>query len=180
MDADPTSRVLISYAQDSDAQVALVGKFHRFLRDCGVDAHLDPFQVGDLDIAARVQAEDILIIVASPEYRSIADGDLAVAKQWREWVRKRTRLRRTQTSNTLPVILPGGSVDDIPKILRSKTFKRFIISDFSLSGSAALLLLLPPILYRSNTRFMVDLHGCRQAELGDGWLDRCFSRSSTC
>jgi len=150
MEADPTSRVLISYAQYSDKNIALVGEFHRFLRECGVDAHLDPFQVGNLDIAARVQAEDSLIIVASPEYRSIADGDLPVAEQWRDWVKKRIRAGRRQTPTILPVILPGRSADDIPMVLRSKKVECLTISDFSVRGSAALLGLLPPL--RPRTR----------------------------
>lgn len=145
MDADLTSRVIISYAQGSDEHVALVGEFHSFLRECGVDAHLDSFQLESLDIAVRVQMEDYLIVVASPEYRSIVDGDLAIAKQWRDWIEMQIRARRRKAPSVLSVILPGGSADDVPRVLRSKAVECLTLSDFSVLGSAALLWLLPPL-----------------------------------
>jgi hypothetical protein len=92
---------------------------------------LDPFQAGNIDIEDRIRLEDVLVIVASPEYRLIADGDLVSAKEWRAWVSRQVHAHRRERG-ILPVILPGGSPDDIPGALRSKKIEHFAITDFTL------------------------------------------------
>ena len=107
-----------------------------------MDACLDLLESEKLNIEMRDPTEGFLVVVASPGYQNIVDGNPKVSKEWTSWVHKQIRTRGAQAQNILPVVLPGGSPEHIPKALRGKRVSYFTVTDFSLAGSAELLFLL--------------------------------------
>jgi hypothetical protein len=143
-------RVFVSYTHDSDDHKALVLEFATFLRAHGVDAELDQWFTNRrrdwyawmLDLARQT---DFIVIVASPVYRRVGDGDTAShanrgaqseASLLREllhsdreaWVRK-----------LLPVVLPGYSPDHIPLFLQPYTADHYLVTEFTEAGAVELL-----------------------------------------
>jgi hypothetical protein len=143
--------VFISYAHDSTKHKELVRDFATFLRvRIGLDARLDQWDDNvrrDWSLwATRLFDEaDFVIVIASPDYRRRADGQ-APAHEGRgsqfEAAMIRDALTKdlgTATERFLPVVLPGGSVDDIPSFLNPYSTTHFKVSEFSRQGVAELL-----------------------------------------
>jgi SEFIR domain-containing protein len=120
-------RVFISYAHDSDVHREQVRNLWIFLRGHGVDTRID--RVGaeqrrdwPLWMERQVAEADRILIVASRAYKTRA-GDEPDTEAGRG-VQYEARLLRdlfyrnqADLDRFLPVVLPGGSIDDVPGFL---------------------------------------------------------------
>src|SRR6266496_932067 len=146
MTRDASPRVFISYAHDSQDHKDLVREFATFLRvEVGIDAHLDQWHDGPRrDWAAwagqHLQTADFIIVIASPAYRRRANGqappDEGRGSQYEAAIIRNnlTRNLPEETQRVLPVILPGGSVDDIPEFLCGYSTSHYRIEKFTTEG----------------------------------------------
>ena len=142
-------RVFISYAHDSDTHRETVRDLWIFLRAHGVDARIDP---GRGRAAHRLDAVDgttgrrgrPILVVASPAYRQRAghEADPSVG----QGVQYEARLIRnlfyqdqSALGRFLPVVLPGGSTDDLPAFLSPAIATVYRVSGFTVAGAEELL-----------------------------------------
>src|SRR5690349_10730307 len=142
-------RVFISYAHDSDAHRELVRDLWIFLCANGVDARIDRVAVEQrqdwaLWMEQQVAEADRILIVASPAYQQRAgyDADPAVGRgaQWEaRLIRDLYHRNQFDGGRFLPIVLPGGSIDDVPGFLTPATSTVYRVSDFSVTGAEALL-----------------------------------------
>jgi hypothetical protein len=143
--------VFVTYSHDSPEHKALVLKFATFLRArIGLDVHLDRWHDNkridwSLWAIKHLTKADFIVVVASPEYKRRADGE-AEPHEGRgaqfEAAIIRNHLTRNldeQTGRVLPVVLPGGSVEDIPEFLNPYSTTRFEIAAFTDAGVSGLL-----------------------------------------
>lgn len=148
---DEPPRVFISYAHEPPEHKAQVLRFATYLREqIGLDAHLDTWYDNvrrDWSNWAIEQLDkaDFILVVASPEYRRRADGmappDVGRGSQFEAAIIRDnlTRNLRRETERVLPVVLPGGSIEDIPRFLNAHSTTRYEIATFSTTGVAELL-----------------------------------------
>ena len=142
-------QVFISYAHDSDTHRELVRDLWVFLCANGVDARIDRVAVEQrqdwaLWMEQQVTEADRILIVASPAYKRRAgyDADPAVGRgvQWEaRLIRDLYYRNQSDRSRFLPIVLPGGSIDDVPGFLTPATSTVYGVSDFSVAGAEALL-----------------------------------------
>ncbi|POX57108.1 hypothetical protein C3489_02355 [Streptomyces sp. Ru71] len=146
-------RVFISYAHDDDRHIGRVREFWRFLRGSGIDAQLD-LPAGErrqdwaLWMLRGVRESRFVIVVASPQYKRRAEGDAAPGEgagvQWEAGLLR--TLVYTDPGAALerivPVVLPGGSADDLPVWLGGPTRTWYGVEDFTVEGAEPLLRLL--------------------------------------
>ena len=146
-------RVFISYAHDDQAHEDRVRQLWMFLRGQGIDARLDlPAAEQRQDWAQwmtqEVRDADYVLVIASPDYKRRAEGDAAPDEgrgvQWearliREvfYTDQDAGLRRF-----LPVVLPGGSADDLPMWLAPVSASHYLVTDYSVAGAEKLYRLL--------------------------------------
>jgi hypothetical protein len=143
--------VFVSYAHDSPRHWDHVREFTHYL--CarhGVDAHLDQWDdhwrvdwsAWALDHLTRA---DFILVIASPDYKRRAEGaappDEGRGSQFEAMIIRDnlTKDMRRETKRILPVVLPGGSVEDIPTFLAPYSTTRFEISEFTDAGVSGLL-----------------------------------------
>lgn len=145
-------RAFISYAWDDAAHVLLVVRFADFLRDrCGVQVELDlDATVRPQDwpqwMQAQVRRADVILVVASPQYKRRAEEDDTLAPDEGRGVRWETRLitelsyadPRKGLATVLPVVLPGRSAEEIPFYLGPMSRTHYDVSEFSLAGAEPL------------------------------------------
>lgn len=124
-------QVFISYAHDSDAHRELVRDLWIFLRANGVNARIDRIAAEQrvdwsLWIEQEVAEADWILIVASPAYRRQASYNADASD--RRGVLYEARLIRdlfyhdqSRLGRFLPVVLPGGRIDDDPAFLTPAT-----------------------------------------------------------
>lgn len=144
-DADPPT-VFVSYSHDSEHHREQVLAFATFLRArIGLDVHLDQWDdnrrrdwsawAGDL-----LRKADFVLAIASPQYRRRADGEApphegrGAQYEGASLRDQLTRDLRGQTERILPVVLPGGSVEDIPHFLNPHSTTRFHVDRFTEEG----------------------------------------------
>jgi tetratricopeptide (TPR) repeat protein len=141
--------VFISYAHDSDAHREKVRDLWVFLCANGVEAHID--RVADQErqdwtmwMERQVAEADHILIVASPAYKKRAGHDADPAEG--QGVQYEARLIRnlfyanqSDLGRFLPVVLPGGSSDDVPAFLTPATTTVYQVSSFTVAGAEALL-----------------------------------------
>jgi len=143
--------VFISYSHDSDKHKDLVRQFATFLRSqLGVDVYLDQWADGfridwSLWASQQLTDADFVLAIASPDYKRRAEGrekpSVGRGAQF-EAAMIRNNLTRDlprETRRILPVVLPGGSVDDLPSFLNAHSTTRYEISEFTLEGAADLM-----------------------------------------
>ncbi|MGF6889502.1 tetratricopeptide (TPR) repeat protein [Nocardia sp. GAS34] len=150
-DGDSAPRVFISYSHDTPEHKELVLRFATFLRaEAGVDVRMDIWfdnQRRDWSLWAIEQLADadFVVIIASPDYKRRADGtarpDEGRGAQFEAAIIRDnlTRDLRDQVRRVLPVVLPGRSIDEIPRFLAAYSTTRYVIDDFTLTGIADLL-----------------------------------------
>ncbi|HEX4221003.1 MAG TPA: SEFIR domain-containing protein [Pseudonocardiaceae bacterium] len=151
MSNDVAPIVFISYSHDSPEHKDQVRAFSAFLRSrIGLDVRLDQWDDNvrrdwSLWATRLFRTANFVIVIASPEYRRRADGE-AAAHEGRgaqfEAAMIRDALTKdlgAATERILPVVLPGGSVDDIPTFLNPHSTTRFTITEFTEEGTAELL-----------------------------------------
>ena len=144
-------RVFVSYSHDTPEHKELVREFCTFLRrDAGIDVRLDQWDDdGGRDWAAwaieQLRAADFVLAIASPKYRERAEG-LAQTGEGRggqfEGAILRDRVTRDlpyETRRILPVVLPGGAIEDIPLFLRPYSTTHFLVKEISHEGVVELL-----------------------------------------
>ncbi|MFC0108322.1 SEFIR domain-containing protein [Kibdelosporangium aridum] len=144
-------RVFISYAHDSAEHMEQVREFGTFLRaQIGLEVELDRwFENARRDWSGwaveRLTKADFILVIASPEYRRRADGELPPSigrgAQFEASILRNavTEDRIRATERILPVVLPGRSIDDIPSFLNPYSTSRFHVTDFTREGIAELL-----------------------------------------
>jgi hypothetical protein len=143
-------RVFISYAHDDEWHKEAVRGFAELLARSGFDVHLDRWDLEErrdwyLWAIRQLRLADFVIPVASPLCRRVGDGDvpdtmnrgmqseLALLREYLHgdrsvWQRK-----------ILPVVLPGGSVSDLPKFLQPQTADHYQITALTVDGAEDLL-----------------------------------------
>ncbi|WP_158641456.1 SEFIR domain-containing protein [Amycolatopsis eburnea] len=144
-------RVFISYSHDTEEHKAQVRKFATLLHSrIGLEVVLDQWQDNvrvdwSLWATRNLKAADFIIVVASPLYRARADGDAPPDEgrgaQFETAIirNKLTKDLDDGTRRVLPVVLPGGSIDDIPEFLNPYSMTRYEISQITADGVADLL-----------------------------------------
>jgi hypothetical protein len=146
----PPARIFISYAHDDDHHVDSVRAFAEFLARCGLDVHLDRW---DLDqrrdwyqwAGRQVRAADYVLVVASPMCRRVGDGEIenTLHRGLQSELALLSELLHTDRSGwirkLLPVVLPGGSVSDIPLFLQPQTADHYLVEDLTVAGAEDLI-----------------------------------------
>lgn len=143
-------RVFVSYAHDTPAHTESVRRFAEFLVEQGVDADLDQWNLEIrhdwyLWAIRRIKAADFILVVASPQCRAVGDGE--VGETDNKGMQSELGLLRTLlhsgrlrwTTRILPVVLPGGAVDDIPLFLSPWTGDHYRIAELDVAGAEDLL-----------------------------------------
>ncbi len=144
------ARIFVSYAHDDDQHVESVRAFAEFLAQRGFDVHLDRW---DTDrrrdwyqwATEQVRQADFVIVVASPACRQVGDGEIENIRHrglQSEMGLLRELLHADRSlwiTKLLPVVLPGGSVSDIPLFLQPQTADHFLIEGLTISGSRDLI-----------------------------------------
>ncbi|MEU5692878.1 SEFIR domain-containing protein [Actinosynnema sp. NPDC020468] len=144
-------RLFVSYSHDSPDHTSLVRTFAHFLRaEVGLDVHLDQWyddvrRDWSLWAVEHLRKADFILVVASPGYRSRADGeappDVGRGAQFEAAIIRDdlTRDLRRATERVLPVVLPGRSVEDIPTFLTAYAATRYHVPEFTRAGVESLL-----------------------------------------
>jgi SEFIR domain len=149
-DTRPPIRVFVSYAHDDKQHVESVLAFCEFLLRCGFDVQMDRWDLARRRdwyqwIVRQIRATDFVLVVASPACRRVGNGDientqhrglqteLALLRELLQGDRARWLTR------ILPVVLPDGSVDDIPLFLQPQTADHYRVHGFDIAGAEDLL-----------------------------------------
>jgi hypothetical protein len=143
--------VFISYAHDSEEHKAAVLEFATLLAADGtVRVEIDARQSDErLDwyawALAHIRKSDFVIVVASPMYRDVANGDAppgthrgvqAEAPALREHL---YRDRETWTRKIIPVVLPNRSLTELPEFVQPYTASHYLVDPESNAGMPELL-----------------------------------------
>ena len=142
-------RVFISYAHDSDAHREHVRDLWIFLCAHGVDARIDRVaaeqrQDWTLWMEQQVAEADRVLVVASPAYKQRAghkaDPDEGRGVQYEaRLIRNLFYRNQSDLSRFLPIVLPGGSIDDVPDFLTPAITTVYRLSEFTVAGAESLL-----------------------------------------
>lgn len=146
----PPARVFISYAHDDDRHVDCVLAFAEFLCRCGLDVHLDRWDLHQRRdwyqwASGQIRQADKVLIVASPMCRRVGDGEIENTRHrglQSELALVRELLhsdRARWITKLLPVVLPDGSVSDIPLFLQPQTADHYLVEDLTVRGAEDLL-----------------------------------------
>jgi hypothetical protein len=139
-------RVFISYARESPEHIEQVRALGTLLRTrFAIDAHMDSWYEDtrrDWSQWATRQVDDAayVLAIASPAFRARADGRTPVDEGRGvrfEGALLRSRLTHDQdewTRRILPVVLPGYSVDDIPRFLMPYSGSHYIVPEITAEG----------------------------------------------
>ncbi len=148
---DGRPRVFVSYAQESTAHKKAVMKLCLLLNEAGVDVRVDQDGLEhrrnwDEWTTTQILRTDYVIVVASPAYRAVGDGELTDSTRHRgirsEYSRLADLLHRQRdqwTKRLLPVVLPGRSPDEIPLAFLPAIADYYVVPDFTLDAAAELL-----------------------------------------
>ena len=144
-------KIFVSYAHDNDEHFRQVRVFATFLRSrIGLDVHLDQWDDGRrMDWAEwaewQLESADFVLVIASPEYKRRVEGHAPPdegrgsryeARLMRDQL---TRDLDAQTQRLLPVVLPGGAVEDLPSFLTPYSTTRYEIGAITEKGVAGVL-----------------------------------------
>lgn len=148
---DGRPRVFVSYAQESPAHKKAVMKLCRLLRRTGVDVRVDQDGLErrrnwDAWTTTQLLRSDYVIVVASPAYKAVGDGELTDETRHRGVRSEYTRLadlvhreRELWTRKVLPVVLPGRSPDEIPLTFLPAIADHYVLSAITADAAADLL-----------------------------------------
>ncbi|HEY0640981.1 MAG TPA: SEFIR domain-containing protein [Pseudonocardiaceae bacterium] len=142
-------RVFISYAQESEAHRTVVRDLWAFLRTNGIDAIFDQVAAGErqdwaLWMADQIRAADVVLCVASEQYRIRAQGQAGPRNgkgvQWEaRLIRDAFHAAQDDLQKFVPVVVPGQSIDGVPDFLAPSTTTVYVVDDFTLAGAEKLL-----------------------------------------
>lgn len=138
-------RAYVFHAGDSDQHVAQVIEFATMLRVCaGIDTHVpewDPPQRTEKGTAEkrRFDEAEFVLVVASPEMRRLMDstqpGDPRVTTGAFLIRNDLARDLSTSLKQKLPVVLPGTSTTDMPRMLGSYSTDKYQISTIDIADN---------------------------------------------
>ena len=142
-------RVFISYAHDCDTHRETVRDLWIFLRAHGVDARIDRVAAEQrtdwtLWMERQVTEADRILIIASRAYRKRAGheadpGGGAGVQYEARLIRNLFYQDQSALHRFLPVVLPGGSPDDLPAFLTPAVATVYRVSAFTVAGAETLL-----------------------------------------
>lgn len=150
-DVSRAPRVFISYAHDDSAHMDDVLAFANFLvREEGIDVVLDRWgqeisRDWSLWAIQSLREADFVLVIASPMCREVGEGRVDDTRHRglqsemgliREAMHKE---RSASWQKYLPVVLPGGRLDDLPAFMQPTTFHHFIVTSFTRAGAENLL-----------------------------------------
>lgn len=149
----PAVRVFISYAHGDSEHEDHVRRLGDFLCEQGIDARLDRLaaeqrQDWSVWMLRQIRAARFVLMIASPEYRRRAEGEALAGEgrgvQWEAGlIREEVYADQKAALNRfLPVVLPGGSVAEIPQWMGPTTTTNYAITDYTVRGAENLLRLL--------------------------------------
>ncbi|WP_328644118.1 TIR domain-containing protein [Amycolatopsis sp. NBC_00348] len=145
--------MFISYARESSAHCREVRRLCELLRENGVDAWIDEYDTHVRQdwvdwMAKKVQRSDYVLVIASPAYRALSDGDLS-AEVYRgirtEWKLIKERVHADGDDglvSVLPVLLPGHPIGEIPALLQPHSASRVAVAELTRDGVDDLLRML--------------------------------------
>ncbi|MBM7773164.1 hypothetical protein JOD54_003368 [Actinokineospora baliensis] len=143
MSEDSAPRVFVTYSHDTERHKRAVREFATFLRArVGLDVQLDQWADGkrqdwSLWAMENLRDSDFILVIASPQYRRRAEGQAEPhegrgAQFEAAIIRDHlTQNLRQGTERVLPVVLPGGSIEDIPMFLTPYSTTRYEIDEFT-------------------------------------------------
>src|SRR5690349_5258973 len=140
--AYPAVLAFISYAHDDARHVDLVREFAKFLRTNGIEVRIDFIaaetpQAWDMWTLQQLRTANFVLIIASPQYKRRADGEAAPDEgrgvQWEARIIRQEIYADQDAARKkfLPVVLPGGSSDDLPLWLARPSDTHFNVTDFT-------------------------------------------------
>lgn len=140
-------RVFVCYAHENAEHKAAVHDLDDFLHSQGIDVVLDRWAEGerqdwDLWMRQKIPASDFVLVIASKTVRLVADGPVvADGRGLRPELDLLRDLHREGDwwRRILPVILPGGSIDDIPSFLSPRNRDHYPVASFTVAGATSLL-----------------------------------------
>lgn len=148
---DGRPRVFVSYAQESPVHKEAVMKLCRLLTRAGIDVRVDQDGLEhrrDWDewTTTQILRTDYVIVVASPSYRKVGDGELTddtrhrgIRSEYRRLADLLHRQRDRWTKKLLPVVLPGRSPDEIPLTFLPAIADYYEVPALTLDAAADLL-----------------------------------------
>ncbi|SEF35837.1 SEFIR domain-containing protein [Amycolatopsis pretoriensis] len=143
-------RVFISYTHDDARHVEAVRKLADFLCECGIDTHLDRWDLeqrrnwGHWAIH-NIRAADFVLVVASPLCKAVGNGEVAnkanrgMQSELVVLADKQHTDRETWTKKLLPVVLPPHTPDDLPDFLLPQSADHYVVSAPTVEGAESLL-----------------------------------------
>jgi hypothetical protein len=145
LDEPPSDKFLISYAHESAEHIAAVRTFCHLLRDHNLDVVVDAFadeerQDWALWTMREVAAAKRVLVVASPRYRARFEATAPVDEGRGvrlEGVLIREEILRDMAVGLrkfVPVLLPGGRIDDIPTMLRPYSATHYPVTALTSDG----------------------------------------------
>jgi len=143
-------RVFICYAHGDLAHMNAVLALGGLLVRCGIDARMDRWDLQSRRdwyqwAIEQIPNADFVLVIASRLCRAVGDGMVGNKENLglqTEMTLLRELLqsdRRRWTSKILPVVLPGGSIDDIPLFLQPRAADHYIVRELTASGADDLL-----------------------------------------
>jgi hypothetical protein len=143
-------RIFICYAHEDTVHCDRVRAFADFLMEQGCDVGLDAYVAPVRQNWDRWSTEEMLgshftAVIASPLMRTVGDRHVDVERNrgLRSELDKLAELlqrdRAHWTKRILPVILPGGRIDDIPLMLHPRTEDHYRVTSLTVGGAAGLL-----------------------------------------
>lgn len=143
-------KVFVSYAHDDVHHKEAVLAFARLLVTCGIDVEFDEWRTDRRQdwyswALCEIRDADFVVVVASPRYREVGDGG-APADLHRN-VQAEARVLRdfllddyeTWMPKVLPVVLPGGSVGQLPLFVQSRAASHYLVTSVTQDGIEDLL-----------------------------------------
>src|SRR5215469_7563181 len=125
-------RVFISYSHDSPEHMEKVLEFADRLREDGIDASIDQYEVAPpggwaLWTAAQIRESDFVIVVCTETYQKRAEGreepDKGHGAIWESFLAIQQVYKAAVRDNKLiPVLLDGAKPDDIPAFLQGRPY----------------------------------------------------------
>lgn len=145
--------VLISYAHGSEQHDAAVIQLYHLLRSEGIDARVDI--VADnvptdwaLWTEREMGAAERVLVICTPAYRQrfemIGPPDEGRGVKWEaRYIREAAyRDQGMGRSKFLPVLLPGGNLEDIPTMFSPHSATHYRVDAFTVAGATPLIRLL--------------------------------------
>jgi hypothetical protein len=148
---DGRPRVFVSYAQETPAHKRAVMELCRLLGRAGVDVRVDQDGLErrrnwDEWTTTQLLRTDYVLVVASPAYRAVGDGELTdptrhlgIRSEYSRLADLVHRDRERWTRKVLPVVLPGRTPDEIPLAFLPSIADYYVLSDFTRDAATDLL-----------------------------------------